>query len=111
MYNLTSGETTQITSGDWIASFPDIYNNIIIWSDSRDCSNPNDKNSIDNIQIWGYNLDTSTEFQITNIPDRTKATSRIWGDKVFVHMAQTTAGMSDAIYMFDLPAAAKGGKK
>ena len=107
MYDLESHETTQITSGEWIASFPDINENIIIWSDYRDCANPNDKNSFENVQIWGYNLDTETEFQVTDIPDRVKATSRIWGDKVFVDMAQTTPGKVNAIYMFDLPDGAK----
>jgi beta propeller repeat protein len=111
IYNMTTGITTQIAGGDWIATFPDIYDNIIVWADYRDCSDPNNKDGLANVEIWGYNLDTSTEFQITNLPGREKITPRIWGDKVFVHMYQTTPGMSDAIYMFDLPAAAKGGRK
>ncbi|MCK9460852.1 MAG: hypothetical protein M0R80_14535 [Proteobacteria bacterium] len=107
MYDLESHETTQITSGEWIASYPDVHENIVIWSDYRDSSNPNHADSFAGVQIWGYNLDTETEFQVTNIPDRVKATSRIWGDKVFLDMAQTTPGMVNAIYMFDLPDGAK----
>jgi hypothetical protein len=111
MYDLESHETTQITSGEWIASFPDINENVVIWSDYRDCADPNNKNSFENVQIWGYNLDTETEFQVTNIPDRVKSTSRIWGDKVFLDMAQTTPGKVNAIYMFDLPDGAKSSSR
>ena len=84
---------------------PDIYDNIIIWADYRDSANPNDVDSFSGVQIWGYNIDTATEFQITNIPDRPKTMPRIWGDKVFVDMQKTTGG--SAIYMFPLPDGAK----
>jgi beta propeller repeat protein len=107
MYDLVTHETTQITSGEWIASYPDIHENIIVWADYRNSANPNDKNSFAGVQIWGYNIDTTTEFQITNIADRPKTMPRIWGDKVFVDMAQTTPGKVNAIYMFDLPDGAK----
>ena len=105
LYDLVTKETTQITSGEWIAAEPDIYENIVVWADSRACSNPNDKNDLANVEIWGYNIDTATEFQITNLPGRAKETPRIWGNHVFVHMYKTTGG--DAIYMFDLPDGAK----
>jgi Tol biopolymer transport system component len=110
MHDLATHETTQITSGEWIAAEPDIHENIVVWADSRACANPNDKNDFANVEIWGYNLDTGTEFQITNLPGRPKAMPRIWGDKVFVHMYKTTPGQN-AIYMFDLPPAAKAPKK
>lgn len=102
MYDLETHETTQITSGEWIAAYPDIHENIIVWADYRDSADPNNNTSFAGVQIWGYNLDTETEFQITDIPDRPKQTPRVWGEKVFVHMYKTTPGQ-DAIYMFDLP--------
>jgi beta propeller repeat protein len=108
MYDLETKTTTQITSGEWIAADPDIYENIVVWADSRACSNPNDKHDLANVEIWGYNLDTATEFQITDLPGRAKETPRIWGDKVFVHMYKAAGG--DAIYMFDLPDGAKLGR-
>ncbi len=101
MYEISTGTTTQITSGAWIASYPDVHDNIIVWADYRDSANPNNNTSFAGVQIWGYNIDTSTEFQITNILNRPKTMPRIWGDKVFVDMAKTTGG--NAIYMFDLP--------
>ena len=103
MYDLNTHITTQITSGAWIAADPDVHNNIIVWADYRDSADPNNQNSLSGVEIWGYNIDTSTEFKITNLPGRAKTTPRIWGDKVFVHMYKATSG--DAIYMFDLPAA------
>ena len=101
MYEISTGTTTQITSGAWIAAYPDVHDNIIVWADYRDSVNPNNNTSFAGVQIWGYNIDTSTEFQITNILNRPKTMPRIWGDKVFVDMAKTTGG--NAIYMFDLP--------
>ena len=101
MYEISTGTTTQITNGAWIAAYPDVYDNIIIWADYRDSADPNDKNSLSGVEIWGYNIDTTTEFKITNLPGRVKTTPRIWGDKVFVAMYKATSG--DAIYMFDLP--------
>jgi hypothetical protein len=106
MHDLASHETTQITSGEWIAADPDVHENIVVWADYRDSAAPNDANSFSGVEIWGYNLDTETEFQITDLPGRSKTTPRIWGDKVFVHMYKTTPGQ-DAIYMFDLPDGAR----
>ena len=56
-------------------------------------------------EIWGYNLTTETEFQVTNLPGRIKQTPRIWEDKVFVHMSIASGG--DGIFVFDLPDGAK----
>lgn len=50
-------------------------------------------------EIWGHDLVSGVDFQITNLPGRAKTTPRIWGDKVYVHMCTTTGG-----YMFDIPA-------
>jgi hypothetical protein len=106
MYDLETKERKQITNQDWISAYPDVYGEIVVWADYRDSANPNDKNSLAGVQIWGYNLSTETEFQITNIPNRAKSLPRIWEDKVFVAMYKETPG-EDAIYMFDLPEGAK----
>ena len=101
LYDLTTQTAQQITNQAWISAYPDVYGDIIVWVDYRNCSDPNNKNSTSNVEIWGYNISTDTTFQITDLPGRSKTTPRIWGDKVFVHMYKETSG--DAIYMFDLP--------
>jgi beta propeller repeat protein len=52
-YNLTTADTLQITNGGTVASAA-IYGNIIVWGDRRS----------DNLDIYGYDLSTSTEFLI-----------------------------------------------
>lgn len=104
-YDAAAESTEQITSAEWICSFPDIHENIIVWMDYRECGNPNNKNDMTNVEIWGYNIETEQTFQITNLPGRTKGFPRIWGNRVFVHMYKLDGG--NAIYMFDLPDGAK----
>ena len=104
-YDLVTHETTQVTSGEWIATYPDVYDGIVVWGDYRDCANPNNIGIYSCVEIWGYNLATGTEFKITDLPGRAKQTPRIWGDKVFVDMSKSTGG--SAIFMFDLPDGAK----
>lgn len=106
MYDLVSHETTQITDGSAIAIDPDLDGDIVVWMDYRACPDPNGSyESYYCAEVWGYNLDTETEFQVTNLPGRMKQTPRIWGDKVFIQMSKVGGG--DAIYMFDLPDGAK----
>jgi beta propeller repeat protein len=100
--DLSTGETTQITSGETLAANPDIHDDIVVWMDYRACDNPNNKNDHQNIEIWGYDLSTETEFQITDLPGWPKGFPRIWKDKVYVHMFRELA-KGDAIYEFDLP--------
>ena len=100
MKDLDSGEVKQITDGSAIASYPDIHDDIIVWMDWRNCPNPNNKNDLSAIEIWGHNLKTGKTFQITDLPSYQKGYPRIWGDKVFVHMFN---GPKDHIYVFDLP--------
>ncbi|MCP4605370.1 MAG: hypothetical protein GY847_33430 [Proteobacteria bacterium] len=102
VHDIETKQTKQITNGEWIASNPDIFGDIVIWMDYRNCSDPNNKNDGSNIEIWGHNLKTEKTFQITNLPGRTKEDPRIWGDKVFVDMSfKDTYGWG--IYMFELP--------
>lgn len=106
MYDLVSHETTQITDGSAIAIDPDLDGDIVVWMDYRACPDPNGSyESYYCAEVWGYNLETETEFQVTNLPGRMKQTPRIWGDRVFIQMSKVGGG--DAIYMFDLPAGAK----
>jgi beta propeller repeat protein len=102
LHDLDSGVSRQITSGEWIAIYPDIFGDIVVWLDWRTCSDPNNIYSSLNVEVWGYNLVTETEFRVTYLPGRVKTTPRIWGEKVFVHMYKAE-GSGDAIYMFDLP--------
>jgi beta propeller repeat protein len=104
-YDLSTSESKQITNAEWIAANPDVYDNIVVWQDFRASANPNNKMSLSGTEIWGYNLTTETEFQVTNLPGRIKQTPRIWEDKVFVHMSVGSGG--DGIFMFDLPDGAK----
>jgi hypothetical protein len=92
----------RLTNGEWIAAYPDVFGDIVIWADYRNCADPNNKNSFYNVEIWGHDLVSGVDFQITDLPGRAKTTPRIWGDKVYVHMYTTTGG--SAIYMFDIPA-------
>ncbi len=102
MKDLDTGEVTRITGGETLAAYPDIHDDIIVWMDYRDCDNPNNKDDHSHIEIWGYDLRTETEFQITDLPDWPKGFPRVWEDKVYVHMFREFAG-GNAIYQFDLP--------
>jgi hypothetical protein len=112
VYDLDTQERTQITDGESICSEPDIWGDIVVWLDYRDCGNPNDVHDFSNIQVRGFNLSTKKFFTVTNMPtdkwpERPKETVRIWGDKVYVDMMSTDASIFNAIYMFDLPEGAR----
>ena len=100
VHDIVTKQTTQITNGQWIGAHPDVYGNIVIWSDYRDTKDPNYKDSLTGVEVWGYNLNTKKQFQITHLPQRAKTHPRIWGDKVYVEMSSSNGG---GIYMFDLP--------
>ena len=100
MKDLDSGEVTQITDGTSIASYPDIYDDIVVWMDWRGCAEPNNKSDLSAIEIWGHNLKTGKTFQITDLPEYQKGFPRIWEDKVYVQMFQ---GNKNGIYQFELP--------
>jgi beta propeller repeat protein len=99
--DLSTGDVKQITDGSAIASFPDVHGDRIVWTDYRHCGNPHDKNDFANVEVYGYNLATQTEFRVTNLPGRPKSIPRVWGEKAFVEMR--TMGGGTAVYMFDLP--------
>lgn len=61
------------THGSWQEN-PAIYGNIVVWQDNRNGGWPN-------IDIYGYNLATSTEFQITKSPS-TEYNPAIYGNIV-----------------------------
>jgi hypothetical protein len=98
----TDGEAEQVAGGDWIAAYPDVFEDVVIWLDYRECSDPNDKNSSNNCEIWGKNLATGHEAQITDVPGVFKNRPRIWGDRVFLFM-YWDEGAKDGIFSFDLP--------
>jgi hypothetical protein len=102
LYDLDSEQTVQITDGSAVAVFPDVFGDIVIWSDYRHCADPQDKAFMDCAEIYGKNLVTDVEFKITDHPGWAKQPPpRIWGDKVFVHMYPPSGG--SALFVFDLP--------
>jgi len=105
LHDLVTHETRQITDEGHTSIDPDVHGDIVVWMDYRGCADPNDAYGFTCAEVWGYNLATETEFQVTNLPGRSKQTPRIWGDKVFIQMSKVGGG--DAIYMFDLPAGAR----
>ncbi len=104
MKDLDSGKVEQITDGAALASYPDIYDDIIVWMDWRNCPSPNDKHDLSAIEIWGYNLASGKMFQITNLPEYQKGFPRIWKDKVYVQMFKDN---KNGVYQFELPDEAK----
>jgi beta propeller repeat protein len=100
--DLSTSDVKQITDGSAVAVFPDVFGDIVIWSDYRHCADPQDKAFMDCAEIYGKNLVTDLEFKITDHPGWAKQPPpRIWGDKVFVHMYPPSGG--SALFMFDLP--------
>ncbi len=100
MKDLDSGEVTQITDGEALASYPDIHDDIVVWMDWRDCTYPNNKNDTSAVEIWGHNIATGVTAQITDLPEYPKGYPRVWGDKVYVQMYHYA---TNGVYMFDLP--------
>ena len=102
LYDLETEQTLQITDGSSIADGPDVFGDIVISEDFRLCPDPQNKNQFYCVEVFGKNLVTDAEFQITNLPTYAKQPPpRIWGDKVFVHMYPPSGG--SALFMFDLP--------
>jgi hypothetical protein len=102
LHDLDSEQTVQITDGSAVAVFPDVFGDIVIWSDYRHCADPQNKAFMDCAEIYGKNLVTNVEFKITDHPGWAKQPPpRIWGDKVFVHMYPPSGG--SALFVFDLP--------
>ncbi len=100
MYELDTLYELWITNGEWIAATPDIYGDIVVWMDYRNCLKQK-KGHLACVEIWGFDLNTETEFQITNLPDLPKSYPRIWENKVFVHMFEKDYS-KDAVYMFEI---------
>ena len=99
--DLDTGAVTQLTDGSAIAASPDVYGNVVVWLDWRNCADPQNQNIMDCAEVYGHNLATGVEVRITYLPDRAKQTARIWSNHLFVDM-KTTSG--NAIFMIDLPA-------
>jgi hypothetical protein len=100
--NISTEQTVQITDGSSIAANPDVFGDTVIWEDFRHCPDPQNKNQFYCVEVFGKNLLTDVEFQITDLPTYAKQPPpRIWGDKVFVHMYPPSGG--SALFVFDLP--------
>ncbi|MCP4603125.1 MAG: hypothetical protein GY847_21860 [Proteobacteria bacterium] len=103
MNDVATGETKLITDGASIAAHPDIFGDIVVWLDYRGNDDPHDKYNVRDAEVYGYNLLTEQEFQITDHPGRSKYTPRIWGDKVYIHMEREDSVTAHDIYQFELP--------
>ena len=86
LYGISTKETKQIAGGEWIASYPDIWGNTVVWMDYRNCTDPNNKNDMNNVEIWGYDITTEQQFQLTNLPGRRKAFPKIWENYLYFLM-------------------------
>jgi hypothetical protein len=100
LYDLDTKETQQVSGGDWIACYPDVHNDVVVWLDYRACTNPNDINQFRCAQVWGKNIKTGVEKQISAIA-RPKDFVRVWDNRVYVHMMRQDPKF-DGIFMFDL---------
>lgn len=100
--NLTTNHNSKIEGGEWIATYPDVHENLIVWIDYRNSTDPNDKNSLDNTEIWSYNLQNQQKQQITAHPGRKKINPRIWDNNLYLQMEKQD-GNGDAIYKLEIP--------
>jgi TolB protein len=86
-YDLSSKEEFQITSDESVQSYPRIFGNIIVWEDWRnaylDLDMFKDENRImyRNYDIYGYDLSTKEEFEITT-HESNQEVPAIYGDIV-----------------------------
>ncbi len=93
MYNLSTSRETQITNSGK-AFCPDIYGNMIVWTDTRS----------GNGDIYMYDLSTSKETQITTNESH-QDNPAIYGDKIVWQDSRNGEGYNPTdIYMYDLSA-------
>ncbi|MFO8074247.1 MAG: hypothetical protein R6V85_20490 [Polyangia bacterium] len=101
LYDLETDQETQLTNAEWIANNPDVFGDVVIWTDYRFCADPNNKNSFTDVELFGTNLETEQTAQITDLPGHGKAFPRIWGERVYVQMYYGPGQWG--IFAFDLP--------
>ena len=65
MYNLSTSRETQVSPGESSQMFPAIYEDRIVWMDSRNGGNGNYWNLSGNWDIYMHNISTSKEIRIT----------------------------------------------
>jgi beta propeller repeat protein len=98
MYDIKSGKKLRITNGNWIAAYPDIYGDRVVWMDYRACPSQK-KNKLECVEIWGLDTGTTQRVQLTNLPGRAKTAPRIFGDRLYVKLLDNDLD-GDAIYLF-----------
>ena len=79
-YNIETKELKQITKGNGIQLYPDINGDWIVWTDFRECPDPNNPYSLGCQYVWGYNLATDEERKLSHVSGDNV---RVWGDNVF----------------------------
>ncbi|MFO8074210.1 MAG: hypothetical protein R6V85_20300 [Polyangia bacterium] len=99
--DLSTENVLQVSDGAAIAAFPDVFGDRIVWLDYRHCDDPTDQYDFDNVEVYGYNLETGVEFRVTELPGRPKNIPRIWNGVVLAEMQTLDGGVG--IFEFDLP--------
>lgn len=71
MYNITTGEETQVTTNESNQLLPAIYGDRIVWEDYRNFNETVNINDTDEIVVWNsdiymYNISSQEEMQVTS---------------------------------------------
>ena len=82
-----------------------INGDIVAWLDWRHFVDPQDKDDLDDAEVYARNLKTGKEARVTFAPGRGKDNLRVWGDNVFVEMQllESDAYEPNAVFVCDLP--------
>jgi|GEM_PF-6193032 len=79
LYDVATGEHRQLTNGDWDQFCPDIYENIVVWTDGR---NGGTAMSETNMDVYMMDLTTGEERPVCTYPSTQKKGVFVWGTKV-----------------------------
>jgi beta propeller repeat protein len=65
LYDIDAGTETRLTDGAWIQKEPDIFGDIVVWQDHRNCDEPQNRYDFSNIDIWMHDLKTGKQQPVT----------------------------------------------
>ncbi len=81
MYNLSSGEETQVTTNESWQEGPAIHGDRIVWTDMRNANLTSDDWMQWNVDIYMYNLTSGEETQVTT-DESNQLLPAIYGDRI-----------------------------
>jgi hypothetical protein len=96
--DVATGEDFVVTEEASLQHYPDIDGDLVVWEDERNSSRPHEYGR-DNTDIYGKNLTTGEEFQVTSLPGL-EVRPRIVDRTVYYQAAATDSG---EIFAVDLP--------